>query len=186
MKTDAQLFEEIEEMKKEHSFKKEINEKLSGIDHIAFLHKIYDTTKMIVVTCKNENEFKFVHNLFPITKNTHTVGNDNKVINSPYRININNPAIQTKFNGFSVNVKWVSNEIGVECKLPIELAKEFIFPEKRRLSDCEYHYFTNCTDLHQMKVRSYCFKKNQIKWYGGSVTLIDAEEIKNIITHLLK
>lgn len=184
------LDQKIENLKKDHSFKEYISETINGYDYLAFITDGDGYNKRLIVKCPTLADAKNIIKKFPSTNETHTVGNENKLIKSPFRINIDNPAKPSQHRNFTIEISYISNDIGVELKIPIDIFIKFVTVGERQIYDSEHHYFIGLSypQLSRTRVRKYNFNvlnDEQINWYGGGVTLIKESKIKEIIDYIL-
>lgn len=184
------LDQKIENLRKEHSFKEYVSEAIKGYKYLAFLHDGKGYDKRLVVKCPTLADAKNIIKTFPVTNKTHTVGNEDKLIKSPFRVNIDNPATQSQHSNFTIEISYISNDIGVQLEMPIDIFSKFVTAGYRKVYDSEYHYFIGYSHekLYKLRVRKYNFNApndEQINWYGGNVTLIKESKIKEIIDYIL-
>lgn len=185
------LQQKIDELTKEQSFKEFATTRLGEIKHLAFLSGHDKEIPRLVITTTTLTEVQFIFTEFPATNITTEIGIGTKhevTLSTPYRINIDNPARPSQYRDFTVEIHYFSSEIDIEIDIPLSLIPDFFIPTKRNISDSEYHHFTGVSinELRSLKIRTYDFKGEQIKWYGGDRTLIDVPVIQSIITTVTK
>lgn len=190
--TPTELQSQIEKLTNEFNFKQMISQVLPDIKTLAFLTGHNNDKKRLIATCKNPTEFKTVLSLFPAT-NKHTVigtERDSYYVDlpTPFNIKIDNPASPNQWHSFAVKISYISNDIDIQCELPIACINDYVRTDERAITDSEYHYFTGYSHqkLTQMRVRQYNFKSTQISWYGGDKTLTNADMANNIVSELIK
>lgn len=192
MKTtkETELESKIKALTVEYSFKQDIAESLPNIETLAFLGGIKDNRKRLVAKCKTIGEFNEVFEKYAPTNENTVIGTATDKFHSnlqtPFRLNIDNPCKPNQWNYFKLSISYTSNDIDVEITLPIETILEFTTIGQRTITDTEYHYFTGISQskLCQMRVRCFSFKGDQINFYGGSKTLNNVDSINQIIKHL--
>lgn len=189
MKNNTKLQQEIAELTAKHELKEYADTLFPALDKLTLLG--VRSQKKIIIKAKNKDEFKQVINTLIPTNTTTTIGSatsKEKELNSPFRLDIENPCAPNSYSIFKIEIKYTSNDIDVEIKLPIDEVNQFVVIGQRGVTDSEYHYFTGTSHakLRKMQVRAYSFKSEQIGWYGGDKTLIDETEIENIISFLSK
>ncbi len=188
-KTELEL--QIEKLTNEHNFKQLIKETIPFIDTLAYLTGHDNDKKRLVARCKDTNEFKNVLSSFPATNENTVIGTARDSyfadLKTPFKVNINNPASPNSYNSFSVEISYMSNDIDVQCTLPIDCIKDYTSTGERTITDSEYHYFTGVSmeRLRRMNVRNYNFNSTQISWYGGDKTLKNADVANEIVNSLL-
>lgn len=136
------------------------------------------------VTSRDEMD-KVLQTFPPINKSIviKPIGKE-KIVNSSYRVDIDNPATVNSVSRHEMRISYVTDDINVTIKLPIDMVEEYVYEYQRKINDTEYHYFTGLShrQLRDKKVRAYKFKNsNVITWYGGTHTQLDETYIKNII-----
>lgn len=133
--------------------------------------------------------FKKIMDLFPCT-NTKTeiafAGKTNYFIDTPYMLDIKNPAKVGFSIRYEVGVKWQTDGFGVWVSLPIIWCEQFVSPYSRGITSSEYHYFTGVSQkkLSEMTVRAYNWRGTQENYYGGSKKLVDTDLVNRVINHL--
>lgn len=146
--------------------------------------------KRFVITAENSEHFNEIISKLPPTNPTTTIGYASKeptLLNTPFRIDLDNPCKTSEYSKFKLKIDYISNDIHVDIELPIELIKEWVYATNRNITDCEYHYFTGSSmvELRKIKVRCYAFNTpSQISWFGGNKTLTEESVINEIISHL--
>lgn len=146
------------------------------------------TTFLISANVENSESFKQILSAYPptnIVSEVSTAGTKNfKVINSPFRIDIQNPPMHKR----TFSIQYQSNGREISVKLPEELIEEFTTKSERQVCDTEHHYFTgrSLQAIKNMRLYSRNFKGEQMGWYGGSKTLLSETEIEKIINHITK
>ena len=178
---------QIEKLTIEHNFKQEIKNLLGDqFKYICYISNFSKRIeKRIKIDCKDKTEFKKAFVLFPAT-NEETIIKASKeyYLNTPFRMNLKNPA---KYNDFTLNIEYISNDYFITLTIPTNEIKEFINTSNRNITDCEYHYFTGWSHnkLRNTKILAYKFKSyDVIGWFGGDQTLLNEIEIEEIINYL--
>ncbi len=190
LNTDLQA--KINALTIEHNFKNEIAETLPNINTLAFLGGHDNGQKRLVAKCKTIDEFNQVLDKYKPTNENTVIGMASDKfyaqLQTPFRINIDNPSRPNQYDIFKVTFSYTSNDIDVQIELPIETIIDFTTISQRNITDSEYHYFIGYShsELRNMRVRCYNFKGEQINFYGGSKTLLSVDSINEIITHLTK
>lgn len=181
----AELQAKFEKEIKEFNFKKTVSAALPDIEIMAYLGMWDKYT--ISAKCKNLAEFKAVLAAYPATNEQTTIGTaGNKsfaVLNTPFRVDIKNPARPSNAYPFCFKISWKSGDIEVSASIPIDFAPDFSRAIEREIYDCEYHYFIGVSDnkLRSMRIRAYTFNGPVIGWYGGDKTLKSESEIGDFI-----
>lgn len=184
----AELQAKFEKETKEFYLKQSAAAALPGMDILAFLG--WKDAPRIVVKVKTAAEFKAVLAAYPATNEKTTIGTAtdkfHAVLNSPFRVDIDNPACCSTYSNFLYKIRWESGDIEISVEMPIEAAPDFCRRIDRNIFDCEYHYFTGTTisKLQNMRVTAYTFNGDCINWYGGNKTLTSESEINDIIEFL--
>lgn len=184
----AELQAKFEKETKEYYHKQAAAEALPGIKVLAYLG-LKDTPR-ISVDAKDTGEFKAVLKAYPATNEQTTIGTATdkhySVLNTPFRVDIENPASCTQYSPFLYKISWVSGDIDLSVSIPIETAPDFCRRIEREIYNSEHHYFTGVSmnKLHNMRVPAYTFNAPCVSWYGGNKTLNHEGEIENIIEHL--
>lgn len=186
--TKPSLQEQIAELTAKHELQEYADNLLPALDKMTILSS---GKKRIIVRAKTIDEFKQAFSALPPTNHTTLIGSatsKEKVLNVPYRVDIDNPASPNQYHNFKFEITYRSNNIEVNIEMPIGFINEFTSRSDRNVSDSEYHYFTGVSEqkLRTMKVMCYNFKGAQISWYGGNKTLTDENTINEIIHHLSK
>ena len=184
------LQDKINDITKEHNFEIFADKISNGIKHTAFLSAYND---VISFDCKTLDEAKYIlTNVKPINKST-TIGTANdsfyKVINTPYRIDIINPAVINNYSYFTIRIQYIIDQCKIWINIPLKLVPHEFKKIERKITSCENHYFTGYSQrrLDNMKVTAYTFNNNYvINFYGGGKTLVCEIEIENIINSILK
>lgn len=186
----TELESKIKALTVEFNFKNEIAESLPNIEILAFLSGIEDNQKRLVAKCKTIDQFNEVFEKYAPTNENTVIGTATDKfysnLQTPFRLNIDNPCKPNQWNYFKLSISYTSNDIDVEITLPIETISDFTTIGQRTITDSEYHYFTGISQikLHQMRVRCFSFKGDQINFYSGSKTLNNVDSINQIIKHL--
>lgn len=111
-------------------------------------------------------------------------GKQDRIIESPFRLQIQNKANPSEYFKNEVKVEYKLSDIRVELTVPSENC-EFLNRTSRHITDSEYVHFIgrSVRELQNIKVLSYEFKNSSkvIKWYGGDITLLDVEQINLIL-----
>ena len=179
------LERKIEKMRAEFDYKEQISALLPGIELLAYLSEDAkgNYSKRAVYKAKTIEDCKRVLDNFPPSNETVKLGAVNdRIINAPYRISCENPAQYKRL----VKIGWQSEDLDMSLEFPEGIIAEFLVPDNRHLYSSEYHYFPNRTDLNRVKIHCKWFKAEQVKFYGGSTTLVSETEINNIIQFLTK
>jgi hypothetical protein len=160
--------------------------KLGSIKHNAYLSGHDDEGKTISIDAETIQEAAKVLILCPPTNSTTTIGSATKhkaILNTPFRIDIDNPCTPNQYRNFTIGVHYTSTDIEVRLSVPITDLVQFMVAGERHVSDSEYHYFSGYThqQLSKLKVRCYSFNGPQINWYGGSKTATSETLISEII-----
>lgn len=190
--TTQELSAQIAALTNEFNFKGMVEDMLPNIETLAFLTGHDKESKRLVAKCKNVSEFKTVLSLFPATNTNTVIGTATDKyycdLNTPYKVNIDNPCSPSQYHSFSVKIGYISNDIDVQCELPIETIAPFTTTGERGITDSEHHYFIGRSyrELNNMRVRQYNFLADQINWYGGDKTLKNASIANDIVNHLTK
>ena len=184
------LQDKINDITKKHNFEIFADKISNGIKHQAIL-SIYGD--FISFDCKTLEEAKYLlQTLKPINKNT-IIGTATdsfyKVINTPYRIDIINPAVINNYSNFTLKIQYIIDQCRIWVNIPLKLVPHEFKKIERKITSCEYHYFTGYSQrrLDNMKVTAYTFNNNYvINFFGGGKTLVCEIEIENIINSILK
>ena len=184
------LQDKINDITKEHNFKIFADKISNGIKHQAIL-SIYGD--FISFDCKTLEEAKYLlETLKPINKNT-IIGTATdsfyKVINTPYRIDIINPAVINNYNNFTLKIQYIIDQCKIWIYIPLKLVPHEFKKIERKITSCENHYFPGYSQrrLDNMKIIAYTFNNNYvINFYGGGKTLVCEIEIENIINSILR
>lgn len=186
--TNNKLQEEIAALTAKYEFEEFVKSKLPNLKTMAFVNR-----KRILVEVENKDQFKEVLAVFPTTNTITKIGSassDIDPIQSPYRIDIDNPCSPNSFSKFKVQVSYQSDDTEIQVELPIEVIKDWVTTSKRKITDSEYHYFIGYShnELRKKEVMCYVFPypTKQISWYGGNKTLQSEEIISEIIDSLNK
>lgn len=184
----AELQAKFEKETKAFYLKQSAAEALPGMDILAFVG--WKDAPRIVVKVKTAAEFKAVLAAYPATNEQTTIGTAtdkyHTVLNSPFRVDIENPARCNTYSPFLYKIGWQSGDIEMSVEMPIEAAPDFCRRIDRNISDSEYHYFIGVseTKLRSMRVPAYTFNGNCISWYGGNKTLTSESETNDFIEFL--
>lgn len=184
----AELQTKFEKEIKEFNFKQGVNASLPGIEILAYLG--YKDKFNISARCKNLDEFKTVLSAYPATNKQTIIGTAGNssfaVLNTPFRVDIDNPARPSNTFPFCYKVSWESGDIEISVSIPIELAPDFSRRIDRGIYDSEYHYFIGqpYSKLKSMRVTAYTFNGSVISWYGGNKTLKSESEIFDFINFI--
>ncbi len=177
----AALKQDYERKLKTLDFEQKMSEFLPEIERTVY------RDSSVTFKADNKQEVTAILKTFKPT-NRETViktATSEETLKTPYQIKLENPCQITQFTRFEMYISYVSNDIGIWIKLPVEIIKDFVYQRTRKITSSEHHYFTNTSGLHQKKVACYIFKNsNVIKWYGGSQTQKDLTYIKNVIDFL--
>lgn len=190
MKQTKELDKKIAALRMEHEFKGMVADVIPGIDTLAYLTGHENDKKRILAKCKTPDEFKAVLAAYPATNEQTTIGTAtdkyHTVLNSPFRVDIENPARCNTYSPFLYKIGWQSGDIEMSVEMPIEAAPDFCRRIDRNISDSEYHYFIGVseTKLRSMRVPAYTFNGNCISWYGGNKTLTSESETNDFIEFL--
>ena len=184
------LQDKINDITREHNFKIFADKISNGIKHQAIL-SIYGD--FISFDCKTLEEAQYLlETLKPINKKT-SIGNETdsfyKVINTPYRIDIINPAVINNYSNFTLKIQYIIDQCRIWLNIPLKLVPHEFKKIERKITSCENHYFPGYSQrrLDNMKVTAYTFNNNYvINFYGGGKTLVCEIEIENIINSILK
>jgi hypothetical protein len=185
----SELNAKIEHLKIEEKLKAFADSKIEGVkfNHRAdaeFYTKrdkcIKD--KSLFIYPSDAAEFKKVFEAFKPTNSYFIEGGKNTRVEAPYRITIDNPAAHER----TIKIQWEYNDILIYCTLPEALISDFLTKTDRGVYDSENHYFTGLSmaKIRNIRLLKMNFKAPQINYYGGSCTLICAEETAAIINHL--
>ena len=184
------LQDKINDITREHNFEIFADKISNGIKHQAIL-SIYGD--FIAFDCKTLEEAKYLlETLKPINKNTiigTAADSFYKVINTPYRIDIINPAVVNNYSNFTLKIQYKIDKCRIWIKIPLKLVPHEFKKIERKITSSENHYFTGYSQrrLDNMKVTAYTFNSNYvINFYGGGKTLVCEIEIENIINSILK
>ena len=184
------LQDKINDITRKHNFEIFAEKISKGIKYQAIL-SIYGD--FISFDCKTLEEAKYLlKTLKPINKNTiiGTVTDSfYKVINTPYRIDIKNPPVINNYSYFTLKIKYLIDQCEIWINIPLKLVPHEFKKIERKITSCEYHYFTGYSQrrLDNMKVTAYTFNNNYvINFYGGDKTLVCEIEIENIINSIIK
>lgn len=139
----------------------------------------------IQLTLKPETKEDIVEilNNFKCTENPFVTGADDIVVDSGFKITIQN----TPNQGSNLLITYKSENYHINIETSIEFIKNFSVKSERKIYESEYHYFIGITmkNLSIMKINSMRFNSfNTINWYGGNITLKEVDEINKIINHL--
>ena len=186
----ATLQDKINDIKRKHNFEIFADKISKGIKHQAIL-SIYGD--FIAFDCKTLREAKYLlETLKPINENT-IIGTAKdifyKVIKTPYRIDIINPAVINNYSNFMLKIQYMIDECRICINIPLKLVPHEFKKIERKITSSENHYFTGYSQrrLDNMKVVAYTFNSNNIiNFYGGGKTLVCEIEIENIINSILK
>lgn len=184
----AELQTKFEKEIKEFNFKQAAAATLPGIDILAYLG--YKDKFHISARCKNLAEFRVVLSAYPATNKQTTIGTAGDssfaVLNTPFRVDIDNPARPSNTFPFCYKISWESGDTEISISIPIELAPDFSRRIDRGIYDSEYHYFigTPYSKLKSMRVTAYTFNGSVINWYGGNKTLKSESEIFDFINFI--
>ena len=193
------LEKKIQALKEEHKvqilsekFSDEITRMFPNIKTLSYIKEWNGMKKTANFDLENEGDFKHVFNIFKPTNKEVVIGyagKDSTVLKTPYRIDLENPPQTSRYSRFEMKIDYVSNDINLRIKIPIELVKDFVMRSSRKITSSEYHYFTGVSqsELYRMDVMSYTYNTNDyIGWYGGNKTLTSTDVINKIINHLTK
>lgn len=176
---------------REHKFKEEIEVKVPTIKKQIYMNNSYQgETKTANFDTESAEEFKELLLLFPPTNGKTIIGSatDEKTIESPFRIDINNPPVQNSSQKYELKIGYDSNGIDVRISVPIKVVEDFLKTGERRSTDSESIYFLGMShsEMGKVRIRTYLFKEGEtIGWYGGNRTLLSIPEINKIIDFLL-
>lgn len=179
------LERKIEKMRAEFDYKEQISGLLPGIELLAYLSEDAkgNYNKRAVYKAKTIEDCKRVLDNFPPSNETVKVGGTKeRIVNAPYRISCENPAKYERL----VKIGWQSEDLDMSLEFPEEIIADFLIPSTRPIYDIEFHYFTNESNLRNKTIRCKWFNAEQVKFYGGSTTLVSETEINNIIQFLTK
>lgn len=182
------LEQKIELLKADDSWKKQVKNDFPKIEHLAFMS--YLDKKRAIFTCKTLQEASEVLNKYLATETEHKIDVSGKTgfktINSPYRIDITNPAKTSEYSPYKFSISYMSDNIDVEIDLPIDYIDEYTLLTTRGITESEYHWFVGVSyeKLRNMRLHAYQFTKQEISWYGGNKTLIDSEITNEIINKI--
>lgn len=188
------LTKQIEMLKIKDAHDKKAAALMGSIEHLAIVHEWKNkNTFRIVARCKNTDEFKQVLRTLPPTNTTTTIGTATdrhyKVLNTPFRTDIENPAQAGRFSYYLITFGYQSGKYDIQIELPISFVSEFVTSTERPITDSEYHYFIGYShnELRNLRVRSYRFNcLDEMGWYGGNKTLLNEAEITKIVDFLKK
>ena len=108
-------------------------------------------------------------------------------VRSPYRIDLEN-----NINTLRVKITFEHDGHKITIDTSPSLFSEFLESTLRTPYETEYHYdrFQGLTrpEIAEQRIAAFQFQKTFqiVKWYGGNITLIDEDKIKDIIDHLKK
>jgi hypothetical protein len=186
--------EKIEELKAKHKFdilearfEDKINKMFPNMKVMAYMREWKGITYTVHVNIKNGEEFLHVlSKLKPTEKSISigTAGNGDRVLNTPFRMDLNNPAVSNSCSCHEMKVSYKSKLIDVNVNIPINLVESFIRRSSRNITDSEgVHFIGMCnSEMRKHKVMTYEFTSTaKMTWYGGNQTLLDPVEIKEII-----
>lgn len=175
---------------REHKFKQEIEAKVPTIEKLIYMREDRGVEKKIAnFETKSTEEFKELFLLFPPTNNKTVIGSacDEKTIESPFRMDINNPATLNR-QRHELKIDYESDGIEVRISVPIKAIDDFVKIGERKPTDSESIYFCGMShsEIGKVRIRTYLFKEGEtIGWYGGNRTLLSIPEINKIIDFLL-
>lgn len=183
----ATLEQQIQELTKKHEFNKFAESISHGVKYVACLSK----RNFISFDCKTINEAQTLLNSLKPTNKTNKIGTatDNfyKTIDSPYRLDIDNPAMPDQYRNFILKISFELNDIDIWINIPLYLiGYEYFNSGLRKVTDCELHYFGGISRDKIGDLRCYTFKNNYVvSFYGGSKSLFCGIETENLINIIL-
>ena len=181
------LEQKIEDLKNEHYFDVYAKSISFGIKHVACVSE----RNFISFDCKSIEEAKILLTNLKPTNTVNYVGTAKdtfyKIIDSPYRLDINNPAIPNQYNDFNLKISFEFNDIDIWIKIPLRLIGFNLFnKEKRKVTDSELHYFGGMDRKKIFDLTCYNFNNRYVvSFYGGQKTLFCGIETDYIINHIL-
>lgn len=191
------LEKKIEDLKKKHEieiisaeFGSEMEALFPDMEVLAYAREWNGVHKTLNIEPKTKEDFQEILKLLPPTNKETRIGSagkDEKILKSPFRLDLINPCQTGRFSSFEMKVYYDSNGINLRIKVPIELVTDFIKRGSRYITDSEHHYFigSSHSELRKMTVTQYYWNNpNYMSWYGGNKTLMDTKEIKEVIKHL--
>jgi hypothetical protein len=116
------------------------------------------------------------------TTDSYEVPHSKKIIiNSPYKLDIDNSLREIRFN---LQYECEFGQIWLQC--PINLIQDWTIRTSRKVYETEHVHFLgqSKSEIGKISLPAYHFKANQVSWYGGNVSLVNEDEIKNIINYL--
>lgn len=155
-----------------------------------------DIKTMSVLSGKNKRiyftpdpiDFKKIIDKLPPSETNFTLSGASGMIaelSTPYRIDIDNPCRPNNFSPFRIDISYKSGDYEISIELPINAVSNWVTTGVRTITDSEYHYFINESNLHKKQVMCYSFKSPQVNWHGGNKTCTDSNTVIEIINHLL-
>lgn len=186
------LNEQIKLLKIKDAHDKKAAALMGNIEHLSIVHEWKNkNTFRIVARCKDAEEFKQVLRTLPPTNENTTIGTATdkyyKLLNSPFRTDIENPAQAGNYSKHLIKFSYQSGKYDIQIELPISFVSDFVTATERPITDSEYHYFIGYShnELRNLRVRSYRFNcMEEMGWYGGNKTLLRETEINKIINFL--
>ena len=176
----------IEELKEKQA--KELQDLIKKQDHQNFIASLFPDLKHLAFSGSvkfdlTNTELKdiakivkeIVKKLKP-TKNTVLgfAGRKDERTYSPYRVTIENPCKPNQYHNFSASIGYISNDISVTIKLPIEYYKGVLQTRSRKVASFERNYFVGMSDraFYNHTVREYSFsfsfEYDSVSYSGGN------------------
>lgn len=169
------LDEQIEELKKEHNFKSEMETLFGQYEYLAYVHDCKESDFTITLQLRKyafpeliENVLKGIITTLPVT-NTQTKLSDIAVSYSPFRFDY-----QNNINDNYVLLSYYSNRIHVRIEIPISFYEAINKRDFRKVYDSELHYFGGISQrqINEMRILKYTSQYfDTINWYGGDVSV---------------
>lgn len=190
LNVSQKLSDKIEKMvyaeKIEYSYKKILDDCPGELPQCMFAND----GKHLHLRVMDNLQFQYLIDKFPATNKSHTINASSKerIINHSYKLTISNPSVPNNTFPTGLRIVFQHKDLEVWLTVPLNLCMQFFVAGERPITDSEYHYFTGTSleRLRQMRVTKYSFTDyhDTINWYGGDVTLMDADLTETIMSYL--
>ena len=163
------LKQQIAELTAKHNFNMYAESISNGIKHNAIMSK----RNFISFDCQSIDEAKYLlSTLVPTNENNYisTAGFEKyKVIDSPYRMDIKNPAKPSRYDDFSLRISFEFNDVDIWINIPLRLVGfEHFKSGFRKVDETELHYFGGISRKKIGDLKYYTFKSNYVVNFVGA------------------
>lgn len=182
--TEKQL-EKLKEMI--HEFQVE-NKLKNDISFPLYSKKKGDGWFMFTQGLIDKEQVKELLNHFPPSERKHR--QSSFLIDSPFRVAINNPTKPRHENEFCFVLSWKSGNDSVRLNISLDSVPGFVDETTRAIFESQHVHYTgfSANEISKMRIKSYRFKHiyKSYSWYGGDKTLAKGEDIDLFMKKLLE